>query len=109
MSNAQVSPAEGLVDSACYLVQVASGNGFSLELTELELEMIRRHRAAQAVDAARRTARRVTLDVASRYEAWLQSNDRGSSYTTFVDEFGYDEKDAGEMFRKVETVILAAG
>lgn len=81
----------------------------NMELTASEQEMIRKHRAAQAADAERRSARRVTLDTASRYEAWLQDHGRGSTFSTFVDEFGYNGKDVAEMFRKVEKVISAAG
>jgi hypothetical protein len=48
------------------------------------------------------------LKIAGNYESWLQANGRGSSFSTFVDEFGFDEHGASEFFRRVEKVRVAA-
>lgn len=47
------------------------------------------------------------LKIAGNYESWLQANGRGSSFSTFVEEFGFDEPGAAEFFRRVEKVRAA--
>jgi hypothetical protein len=44
------------------------------------------------------------LRLATEWESWLQRNRRGSTFSTFVDEFGYDEIGADTIYRRVEAV-----
>ncbi len=42
------------------------------------------------------------LQVAARYADWLRANGRsGSSFSSFIDGFGYDRPDAGKVYQKV--------
>lgn len=80
-----------------------------LSLTDAERELILQRRAEQERAAVALAERRAILDIASRYEAWLQDNGRGSTFSTFVDEFGYDDIGAGDVFSRVEAIRAAAG
>ena len=49
------------------------------------------------------------LKVAYQYELWLQANGRGSSFTTFCDEFGYQsEANLSSIYAAVNEVRQAA-
>lgn len=42
------------------------------------------------------------LQVAARYADWLKANERsGCSFSSFIDGFGYDQPNAGEVYQKV--------
>lgn len=45
------------------------------------------------------------LLVAACYAEWLEANGRGTSFSTFVNEFGYDEPDAAKLY---EVFVLPA-
>ena len=45
------------------------------------------------------------LRVASEYSFWLHRKSRGSSYSTFVNEFGYQEKDSSKTFDLVTKIL----
>lgn len=80
----------------------------NLELTDEERAMVlkRRDEARRASEA--RAATRAALQIAAEYESWLQDNGRGSTFSTFVNEFGYDKLGAGDVFRRVEAIRAAA-
>lgn len=40
------------------------------------------------------------LQVAARYANWLKATDRGTSFSTFVNEFGYQEADASKVYQR---------
>lgn len=80
-----------------------------LVLTESERALIIQRREDEKKAAEARASRRSALRVAADYEAWLQDNGRGSTFSTFVNEFGYDEAGAGDVFRRVETIRQVAG
>ena len=42
------------------------------------------------------------LKTAGAYDEWLTSNRRGSSFSTFVNEFGFDGENSSAIFAKVE-------
>lgn len=39
------------------------------------------------------------LGVAARYAEWLQIRGRGTSFSTFVNEFGYEEPDCSNVYQ----------
>lgn len=61
------------------------------ELSTQEKELIRQHRAEEARKAQTVAFRLKAIRVAAEYEQWLQDNGRGDSYSTFANEFGYDD------------------
>lgn len=48
------------------------------------------------------------LKLSLGYLRWLVKNQRGSSFSTFVNEFPYDHLGAGEVYKKVMAIILEA-
>ncbi len=78
-----------------------------MELTEYERKMVLADRLRRVQEQESLRMRRVVLDLAARYEAWLQDNGRGSTFSTFVNEFGYDEIGAAEIYRRVQKVQAA--
>lgn len=45
------------------------------------------------------------LVIAGRYARWLNKNGRGSSYSTFHNEFGYDKVGSSDMYRMVGEIL----
>lgn len=80
-----------------------------LILTESERAMVLQRREQEAKEAKNRAFRLKALGIAADYEAWLQTNNRGSTFSTFVEEFGYDELGADYVFRHVEAIRAAVG
>ena len=61
---------------------------------------------ADELAAARgRPTKNALLEVAARYAEWLKAHDRGTSFSTFVNEFGYERSDAAKVY---EYLILPA-
>jgi hypothetical protein len=79
-----------------------------MDLTEEERQMILANRGEKQRRKAELLYRRDLLVTAARYEAWLQDNGRGSSFSTFVSEFGYDKEDASVTYNRVQEILEAA-
>jgi hypothetical protein len=79
-----------------------------IELTEEEQALIMKRREEIAAKEERRRVKLLTIEIAAKYEAWLQREGRGSTFSTFVNEFDYDEHDASLMFKRVEAIRAAA-
>lgn len=73
-----------------------------------EAQIINERRAKKARKKHQARLVRRALHVALRYQCWLSRNRQGSSYSTFVNAFGYEQSDCSEMFRVVEKIIAAA-
>lgn len=80
----------------------------TIELTEDEQKLILKRRYEIAAKEESRRVKLQSIETAAKYEAWLQNEGRGSTFSTFVDEFGYDEHDASAVFRRVEAIRVAA-
>lgn len=76
----------------------------STDLTQEEINLILGHREKQKERARERKNRIHLLDIAKKYEEWLQDNNRGSSFSTFMDEFGFSGLIAKDVFRLVEEI-----
>lgn len=79
-----------------------------LTLTESEKNVILKRRAEEAERLAATENCKNTLRIASEYFTWLAENGRGSSFSTFVDEFYYQEDDSSIMYQQVMEVINVA-
>lgn len=79
----------------------------ALTLTPEEEALILNRREKSARVSKEAAQRLRVLKIAGNYESWLQANGRGSSFSTFVEEFGFDEPGAAEFFRRVEKVRTA--
>lgn len=78
------------------------------ELDATEREMIRKHRAEIERIKQNEAFRLKALEVAARYEKWLQAEGEGDSYSTFINSFGYQERDGNEMHEFVQKIRQAA-
>lgn len=79
----------------------------TFEITEAEKTLILQRRQQDANLKTIQRQRLFALETAAKYEAWLQENKRGSSFSTFVDEFGYQAADK-LVFGQVELIRFAA-
>lgn len=62
-------------------------------LTPAEKKVIDRMRAEEHARIMSKTYCLELLATALEYEKWLQKNGAGNSFSTFVDEFGYERTD----------------
>ncbi|MCL7420845.1 MAG: hypothetical protein M8364_08085 [Methylobacter sp.] len=76
-------------------------------LSDEELKIIQKHREAQAKKHRRYENRIKALEIALEYDIWLRDHGRRSSFSTFVNEFGYEEEDSSFMYGVVEEVLEA--
>ncbi|MCF7963989.1 MAG: hypothetical protein K9L79_00450 [Methylobacter tundripaludum] len=102
-----------------YLVMLRTGETFlvdppitalsksAFDVTEDEKKQILQRRQHEANLKTIQRQRLFALETAAKYEAWLQENNRGSTFSTFVDEFGYQAADK-LVFGQVEAIRLAA-
>lgn len=81
----------------------------ALELTEEEVAHIKQRREKEEARKAVLKKRLDRIMVAHDYEKWLQDKGRGSTFSTFVNEFGYDELDSSEVYGVVEAIRGALG
>ena len=58
-----------------------------LVLTQAEEAQILQQRKKEAEKASKRAATQLLLQNAAAYDTWLHDNGRGSSFSTFVNEF----------------------
>ena len=77
-------------------------------MTDEEIKIIHKHREEKAAVAQRLWEKLKILELAMKFEKWLQDNGRGPSFSTFVNEFGYEEKDASSIFKAVMVIRLTA-
>lgn len=79
-----------------------------LVLTDSELEIVLKLREKNARATNERALKLDMLRLAAEYEFWLQNNCMGSTFSTFIDGFGYDKVGASGVFRRVEAIREAA-
>ncbi len=74
------------------------------DLDEEERAILYAHRQRKQQERDRLALRLKLLDLAHRYEAWLQANGRGSSFSTFVNEFGCSEPEGNKLYQQVQAI-----
>jgi len=74
------------------------------DLTQQEIDLVLGYREKQKERARQRKNRVHLLNIAKAYEEWLQDNSRGSSFSTFMDEFGFNGLNSADVFRLVEEI-----
>lgn len=79
----------------------------SFEFTDEEKALILRNRQIAANRKTIERQRIFALETAVKYETWLQENKCSSTFSTFVDEFGYQAADS-LVFKQVEAIRNAA-
>lgn len=78
------------------------------ELSPKEQEIIRSHRAELEQQRQDEAFRLKALEVAARYEKWLQENALGDSLSTFLNQFDYQERDGKELHDAIAAIRKAA-
>lgn len=77
----------------------------TVALTTAELRLVAQSRA-DAEARVNGTGYRIhLLDVAHRWAEWLAEHNRGPSFSTFVNEFGYDAGAPAETYRDVDALL----
>jgi hypothetical protein len=79
-----------------------------MALSDQEAKLIENNRAKKAQQQWRINNRIKTLVTALRYDKWLIKHGRCSSFSAFVDEYGYEGNDASDMYKVVMEAIKAA-
>lgn len=79
-----------------------------LVLTDSELEIVLKLREKNARATNERALKLDMLRLAAEYEFWLQNNCMSSTFSTFMDGFGYGKVGAPGVFRRVEAIREAA-
>ena len=75
------------------------------DLSDDEVQMVLRSREDAAKEAERLCRRLRLLQAAARYEQWLQEHARGSSFSTFVNEFDGQ----ADMYESVQAIRALVG
>lgn len=80
-----------------------------MELTTEEIALINDHRRHKAEAIARDKQTLHLLQTAASFLQWLQDNGRGPSFTTFLDEYGYQGDSGrwspGDFYRRIIDLI----
>lgn len=71
-------------------------------------QLVFKMRQEDALKAKQKALRLKVLRVAHEYEIWLQDADVSSSFSTFINTFGYQESDGKQLFELVTRVLAAA-
>ena len=80
----------------------------TMQLDDDEIALIERHRTEKRKRVERDSFALVALKIAAGYEEWLQREGLGDSFSTFVNEYGYQGKNAGRMHEAVKAIRQAA-
>lgn len=74
------------------------------DLTSEEIALITELRQKKQAQEAFCLETQKILKVAAGYERWLYKHRRGSSLSTFVNEFGFDAPGAGVVYQIVQNI-----
>lgn len=77
-------------------------------LTNDELKIIQEYRAKKEKIECQFKMQTKALNTAIDYIAWLKAHNRVTTFSTFVDEFGYEEEDCSFMYKVVVKVLEAS-
>lgn len=73
-----------------------------------EVKLLEAHRKRKETQGQSSAHQIHALKVAARYSIWLDKEGRGTSFSTFVDEFGYESSDCKQVYEKVLKIREAA-
>lgn len=78
------------------------------ELTPDEVEIIRSRRDEQASRRAALDFQRKAIATAHAFDEWSARTGYGLTFSTFVNQFEYQDDDGSQMYRAVERILNAA-
>jgi hypothetical protein len=76
-----------------------------MQLNDYEIQLVRKHRAEVKAKADALEMRVLVLSTALAFERWLQKSGEGHSYSSFVNQFGYQDKESNKMYAQVCLVL----
>jgi hypothetical protein len=79
------------------------------DLSEEEIALIDTRRKAEAATKAATDFHRKALFVAHEFEEWSVRTDEGLTFSTFINTFGYQDKDGWEMYETVNELTRLHG
>ncbi len=79
-----------------------------MNLTEDESALVLAHRTKQAQQEAEEAFQRKAIATTAAWVEWSEENSEGLTFSTFVNQFNYQERDGKEMFKAVERILNAA-
>lgn len=82
--------------------------GFICELNRAELAAVLAMRAEHDAQATRRAFQRKAIATAHAFETWSIITGEGLTFSTFVNSFGYQERDGKQMYDAVQRIQQAA-
>lgn len=80
----------------------------SLILSPEEAKLILERRAAQAARVEAGAFQCKAIATAHAFARWSEENDCGLTFSTFVNQFSYQENDGTKMYEAVERIFEAA-
>jgi len=78
------------------------------ELSTEELALVRQWRAEQAQRDAAQAFQRKAIATAHAFDDWSATTGEGLTFSTFVNTFGYQDKDGKQMYEAVKRILDAA-
>lgn len=78
------------------------------ELSAAEVAAVLAMRAEQDAAAAQCTFQRKAIATAHAFEQWSANTGEGLTFSTFVNAFGYQDKDGKRMYEAVQRIQQAA-
>lgn len=79
-----------------------------MQLDDDEIALVERHRAEKKKRADRDAFVLLTLKVAAGYEEWLQREQQSDSFSTFVNQYGYQCAEASKLHDAIKVIRAAA-
>lgn len=79
-----------------------------MELTAEELALIQKHRDTKAKQDAAHAFQRKAIATAHAFAEWSAESGYGLTFSTFINQFDYQEADGKAMYAAVERIQQAA-
>lgn len=78
------------------------------DITKEELEIIQKRREEELKKLRRLEFQRRSISVAGEFIRWSDLNNEGLTYSTFINNFGYQENDGRAMYEAVARILEAS-
>ncbi len=78
------------------------------DLTPAERSLIHRHRSEQARRDAAQVFQRKAIATAHAFADWSATTGEGLTFSTFINTYGYQDRDGKQMYEAVNRIFDAA-
>lgn len=78
------------------------------DLTSAEIALIEKSRAEDKSRADARIFQQKSITVANQFLQWSLESGYGLTFSTFVNQFDYQDPDGNRMYRAVERILSSA-